>query len=236
MASAHGLRDTGNSLLDRLPHDEYDLLKPLLQTVGLALKQVVHEYDAEVAHVHFPTTSLMSILAVLEEDDPVETATVGKEGFIGLSMALGVSESPNRVICQMAGESLRLPIRPFAEAMAKGRGLPSLVHRYVAFSLRATGQAIACNALHTIEARAARWLLTVHDQCGRDEFVMTHEFLAYMLGVRRQTVTVVAGALQNAGLISYRRGVVHVRDRQGLEDAACECYATGRDYYGRVMN
>jgi len=208
MASAHGLRDTGNSLLDRLPHDEYDLLKPLLQTVALALKQVVHEYDAEVAHVHFPTTALMSILAVLEEDDPVETATVGKEGFIGLSMALGVSESPNRVICQMAGESLRLPIRPFAEAMAKGRGLPSLVYRYVAFSLRTTGQAIACNALHPVD----------------------------MLGVRRQTVTVVAGALQNAGLISYRRGVILVRDRQGLEDAACECYATGRDYYERIMS
>jgi CRP-like cAMP-binding protein len=110
-----------------------------------------------------------------------------------------------------------------------------LIHRYAAFTLRITSQAIACNALHTVEARACRWLLMIHDQAGCDEFPMTHEFLAFMLGVRRQTVTVVAGALQAAGLIGSRRGVIIIRDRARLEEASCECYAAIRGYYERFV-
>src|SRR4051812_45259995 len=113
MAATPRLRDTGNFLLDRLPADEFDRLEPILQRVRLALKQVVHQADAEVTHVHFPTTALVSLLTVLEEDDPVEVATVGHEGFIGLAAALGVAESPHRVMCQMAGDTLRAPVRPF---------------------------------------------------------------------------------------------------------------------------
>lgn len=229
------LRDTGNQLLDHLAHDEYQLLAPRLQTVTLTLKQVVHEYDADISHIYFPTTALFSVLTVLEEDDPVEMATIGKEGFVGLAVSLGVSASPFRAICQMVGDSLRLPVQPFLDAVERNRDFTRLVRHYTAYTLRMTGQAIACNALHSSEARAARWLLTVHDQAGRDDFPMTQEFLAYMLGVRRQTVTVVAGALQNAGLIAYRRGVVMIKDRERLEEAACECYATGRDYYARVV-
>jgi CRP-like cAMP-binding protein len=137
-------------------------------------------------------------------------------------------------MCQMGGDSLRAPLRPFLEAMRSAPTLRRAVHRYIAFSLRVAGQGIACNALHTVESRASRWLLMVHDQAGRDEFPMTQEFLALMLGVRRPSVTVVAGALQNAGLISYRRGVIVILDRAGLEGAACECYASIRDYYGRI--
>ena len=192
--SAHPrLRDCGNLLLDQLPAADFDALEPSLQRVSLTLKQVVHEFDADVAHIHFPTTALMSLMTVLEEDDPVEAATVGREGFIGLAAALGVEASPHRAMCQMAGESLRLPVGPFLEALGRGPGLTRLLHRYVAFSLRLVGQGVACNALHPIEARASRWLLMIHDQARRDEFPMTQEFLAYMLGVRRQTVTVVAG-------------------------------------------
>lgn len=235
MSVIPSLRDSGNSLLNRLPADEFDPLAPMLQPVSLTLRQVVHQFDADVTHVHFPTTALISLMMVLEEDDPVEVATVGKEGFVGVAVWLGVEASPYRAICQMGGDSLRLPIRAFREAMGRGRELTRLIHRYIAFSLRTTGQGIACNALHVVEARASRWLLTIQDQAGRDEFPMTQEFLAYMLGVRRQTVTVVAGTLQNAGLISFRRGVIVIRDRAGLEEAACECYATLRGYYGRVV-
>lgn len=229
------LRDSGNVLLDRLPAEEYDLLAPMLQKVSLTLRQVVHQADADIAHVHFPTTSLISLMMVLQEDDPVETATVGRDGFVGLSVWLGVDASPHRAICQMGGESLRVPIRPFMEALARGPELARLIRRYTAFSYIATGQGIACNTLHTVEARASRWLLTIRDQAGRDEFPMTQEFLAYMLGVRRQTVTVVAGTLQSAGLISFRRGLIMVRDGPRLEEAACECYAAIRAYYGRVV-
>jgi CRP-like cAMP-binding protein len=229
------LRDSGNALLDRLPAEEFDPLAPMLQKVRLTLKQVVHQFDEDVAHVHFPTTALISLMMILEEDDPVEAATVGKEGFVGVAISLGVEASPHRAICQMGGDSLRLPIREFLEALGRGPELARLVRRYTAFALQTTGQGIACNALHTVEARASRWLLTIHDQAGRDEFTMTQEFLAYMLGVRRQTVTVVAGTLQNAGLISFRRGVIVIRDRARLEEASCECYATLRGYYGRVV-
>ncbi len=230
------LRDSGNQFIDLLPADEFDLLEPLLQRVKMTIRQTVHQFESEVGHVYFPITALFSLLTVMEEDDPVETATIGKEGFIGVAAALGVQASPHRVICQLAGDSFRIPVTTFLDAMRRGPELTRLVHRYIVFSLRNTGQGIACNALHSVEARASRWLLIIHDQAGRDEFSMTHEFLAFMLGVRRQTVTVVAGALQNAGLISFRRGTMVIRDRAGLEDAACECYESVRKYYDRVVS
>ena len=234
--SAHPrLRDSGNLLLDQLTDADFETLEPSLQRVSLALRQIVHEFEADVAHIYFPTTALMSLMTVLEEDDPIEAATVGREGFVGLAQALGVEASPHVAMCQMAGESLRVPVRPFLEVLGRRPGLTRLLHRYVAFSLRLVGQGVACNALHPIEARASRWLLMVHDQARRDEFPLTQEFLAYMLGVRRQTVTVVAGALQNAGLIGYRRGVITVVDRPRLEEAACECYASMRGYYRRIV-
>ena len=226
----------GNRLLDRLSDDEFDRLAPSIQTVGMTTRQVVHQYNSEVSHLYFPTTALFSLLVIMEDDDPVEAATVGKEGFVGLAASMGVEISPHRVICQMNGESLQIPIRPFLEAMGRDPELTELIHRYVAFSLRATTQTIACNTLHTIEARACRWLLMLHDQAGRDEFPMTQEFLAYMLGVRRQSVTVVAGSLQNAGLIAYRRGVITIRNRALIEEACCECYLSVRDYYTNVVN
>jgi CRP-like cAMP-binding protein len=235
MFSTPRLRDSGNHLLDLLPADEFDVLQPMLQHVSLTLKQVIHQFDTEVSHIHFPTTGLLSLLTVLEDEDPIEAATVGREGFAGMSASLGVAESPHRVICQMAGQGFRLPTHLFLEAMERGPGLTQLVHRYIAFSLHGSGQTIACNALHTAEARACRWLLMLHDQAGRDEFSMTHEFLAFMLGVRRQTVTLVAGTLQGAGLINYRRGVIIIRDRAALEESACSCYATIRSYYRLVV-
>ena len=233
MPATPRFRDSGNDLLDRLPAKVFAPLKPMLQRVSLILKEIINQQEAEVTHIHFPTTALVSLLTVLGEDSPVESATVGREGFVGMAAALGVEISPHRTMCQMVGESLRLPVRPFLEAMVRGPALRRAVHRYIAFSLRVSGQAIACNTMHTAEARACRWLLIVHDQAGRDEFPMTQEFLAFMLGVRRQTVTAIAGALQGAGLIGYRRGVIIVRDRAGLEGAACECYASIRGYYDR---
>ncbi|HEV3167650.1 MAG TPA: Crp/Fnr family transcriptional regulator [Isosphaeraceae bacterium] len=235
MSVTSRFRDSGNDLLDRLPAEEFESLEPMLQRVSLTIKQIVHQFDASVSHIHFPTTALVSLLTVLEEDDPVEAMTVGREGFVGVAAAMGVEASPHRAMCQMSGDSLRLPVRSFLEALGHNPRLSHLIHRYAAFTLRITSQAIACNALHTVEARACRWLLMIHDQAGCDEFPMTHEFLAFMLGVRRQTVTVVAGALQAAGLIGSRRGVIIIRDRARLEEASCECYAAIRGYYERFV-
>ena len=235
MPSTPRVHDTGNRLLDRLPEDEFQGFASSLQIIKLELRDVISQFEAEVTHVHFPVTAMASLLAVLEDDDPVEVGTVGSEGMVGLMIALGVDQSPHRVICQMAGEMLRLPVQQFRDALVASPSLSRLMHRYAAFSLREEGQTIACNALHTIEARACRWLLMINDQARRDEFPMTQEFLAYMLGVRRQTVTVVAGTLQGAGLIRVRRGMIAILDREGLEDATCECYATTRDWYRRVV-
>ncbi len=229
------LRDSGNTLLDRLPGDEFGPLAPLFNRVVLTLKQVIHQFDSDITHVYFPTGAMFSLLTILEEDQPVEAMTVGRDGFVGMSAALGVEPSPHRVICQMGGESLRLPLHPFLEAMRTGPVLARTIHRYIAFSQRVACQALACNALHPVESRAARWLLQLHDQAEGDEFPMTHEFLAYMLGVRRQTVTLVAGTLQCAGLIAYRRGSITVLDRPRLEETACECYSSIRGYYDRIV-
>ncbi len=179
---------------------------------------------------------MVSLLMVLEEDDPVETMTVGREGVIGSAVSLGVVESLHRSICQISGESFRLPTSSFLKALGQDTVLSRLVRLYIAFALRSTSQLVACNTLHPVESRASRWLLVMQDQAGRDQFPLTQEFLAFMLGVRRQTVTVVAGALQNAGLIDYRRGTMTIRDRARLEETSCECYGTIRDYYNRAWS
>ncbi len=236
MLSTKRLRDCGNDLLDRLPADEFDPLKAILQRVSLENKQVVQQFESNVTHVYFPTTALFSLMSVLLDEDPVEVATVGRRGLVGLTSSLGIDKSPHRVICQMSGDSLCLPVHPFREALRTGRELPRTIERYLAFSLQNASQGIACNARHSIEKRASRWLLITHDQAGRDEFTLTQEFWASMLGVRRAGVTVVAGALQKAGLIAYHRGVITVLDRSRLEEAACECYTTSRDYYERILS
>lgn len=156
---------------------------------------------------------------------------MGCGGFVGVPASMGVTASPSRVICQVDGDSFRVPTARLVEAMEAGPALRRLLLRYAAFTLRNASQGVACNTLHTTEARASRWMLVVHDQVGRDEFPMTPEFLAYMLGVRRQTVTVIAGALQSAGMIRFRRGNMVICDREALEEAACECYATIRAIY-----
>lgn len=229
------VRRTGNRLLDSIPDGEYRLIEPALQRISLTLKQVLSRSDSEITHVHFPVTAMASLLMVMEEDDPVEVATVGNEGMVGLVVSLGVALSPHHVICQMGGDCLRLTAREFRDFLDQAPVLTRIMQKYIAFSLREAGQTIACNALHTVDTRACRWLLICHDQAGRDEFPMTQEFLAYMLGVRRQTVTVVAGTLQNAGLIQVRRGFINILDRAGLEDAVCECYKVTSEYYKKVL-
>jgi CRP-like cAMP-binding protein len=228
-------RDSGNHILDLLPQADFDIVSPMLQLVELTYKQTVQKFEEDMAHAYFPTSGMISLMTVLQDEDPVEVATIGRNGLVGLPLALGVAASPHLAICQMAGEALRLPARSFRDAMRRAPGLERLVHLYIAWTLRSAGQGVACNALHPVEERACRWLLMLHNQAASDEFAMTQEFLAYMLGVRRQSVTVVAGALQNAGLIRYRRGVITVLDRARLEESACECYATLREYYTDVM-
>jgi CRP-like cAMP-binding protein len=226
---------TGNRLLDRLAEEDYARLAPSLVSASLELKQILIQGDDPIREVYFPTTALISTLVVMEDGTEVETTLTGVEGMVGLPVALGVDIGLSKAICQVPGETWSLPARAFREALERSRPLDALVRRYAAVLLRQTAQVVACNALHPVPERLCRWLLMSHDRVGRDEFPMTHEFMGEMLGVRRQTVTVVVGTLQGAGLITIGRGIIRVVDRRRLEDAACECYGFIRALYDRIL-
>lgn len=232
LASSPG---TGNRLLDRLPKKELEQLTAALQVVSLPHGQEVYRQDGPLTHVYFPTSGVISVILILSDGRVVEATTVGKEGMVGVPAYLGLDFAPSSSVCQIPGGSIRIPVTAFLEAVRRSVALDRIMRQYVAYSLRYAGQTVACNALHSVEERACRWLLMTHDRAGKDEFSLTHEFLGEMLGVHRQTVSIVAGTLQRAGFIKYRRGVVRILERKGLEDAACECYQSTNELYERIM-
>jgi CRP-like cAMP-binding protein len=229
---------TRNQLLNRLSRDEFRLLVRSEKTVSMAQGEEIYRQDGpgSMPNVYFPTSGVISLTVLMEDGTEVEAATIGNEGMIGLPVALGLDSSPIRAVSQVSGEGLRIPISAFLEALEPDEVLDRLVQRYIAFSLRSANQTVACNLLHTVEEGMCRWLLMCQDRVGNDEFLITHEYLADMLGVHRQTVTVVAGKLQTAGLLTYRRGVLRVLNREGLKAASCECYGVTTMFYDRIMN
>jgi CRP-like cAMP-binding protein len=205
--------------------------------VSLAWGDEVYREDGpgSLPHVYFPTSGMISMTVSMEDGTEIEATTVGKEGMIGLPAALGLDFSPIRAVSQISGDGLRIPVSAFLKALKSGGTLDWLVRRYTAYSLRYTSQMVACNVAHSVEQRMCRWLLMSHDRVEGDEFFLTHEFLAEMLGVHRPTVTAIAGTLQTAGLLTYRRGVIHVLNREGLEASSCECYEVCVTFYDRMM-
>jgi CRP-like cAMP-binding protein len=226
---------TGNRLLDRLPEEEYRRLLPAWETISLPHGHEVCRQNGPMSHVYFPTSGMCSVVGVTDEGKVVETATVGNEGMVGIPVLLGLDFSPSTAISQVSGSALRMPAAAFLRALGPGGPLDRLLRRFIAFSLRYAYQTVVCNAQHSVEERMCRWLLMTQDRVGKEEFVLTQEFLAEMLGVRRQTVTVFAGTLQTAGFINYRRGVMRIISREGLEAASCECYQVTKSFYDRIM-
>jgi CRP-like cAMP-binding protein len=226
---------TGNRLLDRLPEDEYQRLLPSWEPISLPHGSEVCRQNGPMSHVYFPTSGMCSVVGVTEEGKVVETAAVGNEGMIGIPVLLGLDFSPYTAISQVAGKGVRMPAPSFLRAMKPGGPLDRLLRRFIAFSLRYAYQTVVCNAQHSVEERMCRWLLMTQDRVGEAEFVLTQEFLAEMLAARRQTVTVIAGTLQTAGLITYRRGAMRITNREGLEAASCECYEITKSFYERIM-
>ena len=226
-----------NRLLDRLPADEYKLLARAGKIVSLAHGDEIYPQDGRggLSHAYFPTSGMISLTVLMENGKEVEAGTVGNEGMIGLPIVHGLDFSPNKAISQISGEGLRIPVPAFLKAMKPGGTLERLVRRYTAFSLQYGSQTVACNLLHSVEERLCRWLLMCRDRVETEEFVLTHEFLAEMLGVRRQTVTVIAGKLQTASVISYRRGAIHILNPKKLEAGSCECYGVIKASYDRIM-
>jgi hypothetical protein len=185
---------------------------------------IVQEAMAPPTHVLFPNDGLGSFVAMMEDGSMVEAASVGIDGFIGATVVLGADISTGRVIWQVPGSAYRIPVGPFLKLFQDGR-FGSVLGVYLQQMIDQMTQVAGCNRRHVIVARAARWLLMTHDRAVGDQFLLTHEFLATMLGAGRPKVTLAAQHLQEAGLISYRRGMVTVRDRAGLEAASCECYS-----------
>jgi CRP-like cAMP-binding protein len=226
-----------NRLLAALPKEDIERLDGQLRLRGVDKKLGLQEPGQPIGEVHFPVDAVVSILTRMDEGPSVEIATIGNEGFVGVQVAWGGGAMNPREIAtvQVPGEIVSMDAEAFRAEVERKGALASLVERYTQALFSQVSQQVACNGLHSVEQRCARWLLLTHDRVGADEFPMTHEFLAQMLGVRRASVTVTAGILQRAGFVEFGRGRVAVVDRAGLEGAACECYAATREVYDRVL-
>jgi CRP-like cAMP-binding protein len=225
-----------NRILAALPEPDRARLAASLERVALGPKQVLFDVDKPIEHVYFPEDGVVSVLSVATDGSAVETGTVGYEGIVGLPVFFGADRAPAQAVCQVPGEALRIDSATFRRELERGGGeLRSLLGRYAQALFTQLAQSSACNRLHSMRERCARWLLQAHDRVGADEFPLTQQFLSQMLGVRRATVSEVASALQREGLITYEYGRITVRDRRGLEAAACECYAVVRREFDRLL-
>ncbi|MDQ5852480.1 MAG: Crp/Fnr family transcriptional regulator [Chloroflexota bacterium] len=224
-----------NRLLAALPTEQRARLLEKLEPVSLRLKEIVYDVNQPISHVYFPNTGVFSLLTIMQDGAAVEVGTVGYEGMVGLPVFLGADSTPSQAFSQIPGESLRMAADVFKAEVANDGPLQGLLNRYTQGLFNQLAQSAACNRLHTVDERLARWLLMTHDRVGQETFPLTHEFMAHMLGVRRATVTVVAGRLQQAGMIRYSRGRITVVDRPGLEAASCECYGITRAEFERLL-
>jgi CRP-like cAMP-binding protein len=218
-----------NRLLAALPPADYAPLGPALEPVELRLRQVLYDPGETITHVHFPTTAVVSLLVPTEDGTSLETSRVGDDGLVGLPLALDSDCDTNRALIQVAGTAWRVSAHAFRAALRKSLALQNLLHRYTQVILLQTARSAVCNRRHAMYDRCARWLLETHDRVPGDGFPLTQDFLATTLAVRRATVSVAAGMLQQAGLISYHRGRVTILHRAGLEAAACDCYRAIRE-------
>jgi CRP-like cAMP-binding protein len=225
-----------NHLLAALPADVLDRIAPTLQVVPLKLKEFLHKPDEPIRHVYFPGGGFISMVTILNDGSMVEVATIGREGMLGVSAVLNGDPSPAAAMVQGETDTCyRMPADVFRQEIDRGDVFHDLMARYSQALGGFIMQSTACNAVHSVEQRLARWLLMAHDRVGKNEFPLTQEFVAMMLGVSRPTVTVVAGTLQKAGLITYHRGHLTIVDREKLEAASCECYVTTTKLLANVI-
>jgi CRP-like cAMP-binding protein len=215
-----------NLLLRSLPPAERSRLDPLLKSRAVQAYDVLIEADQPFDHVYFPTTCMVSIVTLLENGSLVESATVGREGVVGLPVFLGLTTA----ICQVSGRALQMKTTDFRDAIENVPALHTALGLYTNALIAMLGQGGACNGSHTVEQRLARWLLTISDRVG-DSFAITQDFLAEMVGVQRPSVNIAIATLTNTGLIAHSRSQIHILDRAGLIEASCECYEIIRLLY-----
>ena len=223
-----------NSLLAALPRKDYQRLRARLEPVTLTFGEVLYRPGEPIQHVYFPTDSLVSLLTLVEGHMALEIGLVGREGMLGIPLALGTNDSPVRALVQGSGTAMRMKSAHFLSTFRQSAPLQREIHRYIHERMVQITQTAACNRFHPVEARLARWLLMTRDRVRSDQFRLTQELLGCMLGVLRVAVTKAAGALQQRKLISYRRGKISILDGQGLEAAACRCYQVVKNVHDRA--
>ena len=224
-----------NRLLASLPGEDFALLAPHLVTVELERGRLLYDPGDRIDTAYFPQDGVISMMVLMENGTAIEGATIGREGALGLSAAITPRQSLSRAIVQTPVRASRINAAQLHEAWQKSAKLRELVERHSEALFGHALQSVGCNALHSVEARFCRWLLTCHDRITNDTVALTQEFLADMLGVQRTTVTAVARNLQERGAIRYRRGVVDIIDRAALQALACECYSVIQRNYERLL-
>ncbi|HUG24145.1 Crp/Fnr family transcriptional regulator [Piscinibacter sp.] len=224
-----------NQLLAALPEAEWARWLPHMEAVEMPLGKVLYESGGRLAHVYFPTTSIVSLLYEMENGASAEIAVVGREGLVGVSLFMGGESTPSRAVVQSAGHAFRLKSALMLQEFNRAGPALHLLLRYTQALITQMAQTAVCNRHHSLDQQLCRWLLLSLDRLNSNELVMTQELIANMLGVRREGVTEAAGNLQDAGLIRYRRGHITVTDRAGLEQRTCECYAVVKKEYDRLL-
>lgn len=224
-----------NSVLARIPAKDYKRMHARLESVHLKFGQELYKPDHAIKYVYFPVNCLISLLTTVDKRRSLEVGMVGNEGMAGMPFILGVGVSGVRAIVQGEGTALRMASAPFRIEFDRNPPLRDALFRYTYALIAQISQTAACNRFHEAEARLSRWLLMTRDRVGTDEFLLTHEFLAHMLGLRREGVTEAASALKERALISYSRGNIRILDVRGLKKSSCSCYQTVKTVFDRVQ-
>ena len=232
---AQSQNSCGNRLLALLPPEEYNRLSPNLEPVSFDLGEVIYQSGGHIDYIYFLTDCIVSLVYTMENGMSAEIGVVGNEGVVGIALFMGGDTMPNRALVQSAGAAIRVKARILQDEFEQGGQFQHLLLRYTQALMTQISQTAVCNRLHPVERQLCRWLLLSHDRVQTDELVMTHEMIATMLGTRREGVTIAAGKLQDAGLITYYRGRIKIIDREGLEASVCECYQVVKDEFDRLL-
>jgi CRP-like cAMP-binding protein len=226
----------GNRLLDAIPRDIYDTFQKSLKSISLLRGQVLHEPGAAIRTLHFPTDSLISITVTMPDGRIAEAGVVGNREVVGINAFMGGSETTQTTyIVQMPGDAVEIPSRPLLEAFNNNKSVRDVFLKFTQAHIAQISQNVACNRLHSLEQRYARWLLEVRERVHRDDLELTQEFASEMLGVQRPSVSLAASTLEKTGVIQGQRGVTHIKDVGGLERASCPCYEIVRKEYDRLL-
>jgi CRP-like cAMP-binding protein len=228
-------RAVQNRILASLPVEEYERLAPHVKFCSFEQGDSIYEPDELIVQAYFPLGGMASVLTTMQDGASVEVGVVGKEGFLGFPPLIGIDSAPTNTISQIPGEALKIDAGVLKREFDRGGKLQVVLYRYLHAQVAQLSQIAACNRLHDVNERMARWLLMTHDRVGEDHLHLTHQFLSQMLGANRATVSLTAGIFQQAGLIRYSRGSVTVLDRSGLETAACECYGVMKTELDRAL-